>query len=163
MSRPFAFVTLALTAMMAFMIGLIVAGSVAPAPAVSQPQTATAKAPSVVLASAAPTRQAAGLENFADVAERINPAVVNIEATTRANDSARRRRPSSDPAPFDEGAPLPQSSVRPQSGSGFVIERNGQILTNYHVIQSAERIMVKFSDGRNLIAHPLGVDPDTDI
>ncbi len=53
--------------------------------------------------------------------------------------------------------------MRPQSGSGFVIEGDGQILTNYHVIQNAERIMVKFSDGRSLQARVLGIDPDTDI
>ena len=53
--------------------------------------------------------------------------------------------------------------MRPQSGSGFVIDSDGQILTNFHVIQGAERIIAKFSDGRSLPAHVLGVDPDTDI
>jgi len=102
--------------------------------------------------------------NFADVAQRINPAVVNIEATTRNAEAARRRRPQTDSSPFDDGQGGPGSPmVRPQSGSGFVIEGNGLILTNYHVIQGAERITVKFSDGRTLLAHPLGVDPDTDI
>jgi serine protease Do len=164
MSRPFAFVTLSLTAMMAFMIGLIVAGSAVPTPALSQTQTAVVPAPGMGRAGATPTRQTAGLVNFADVAERINPAVVNIEATTRAGDSSRRRRPQLDPGPFDDGPASPGApSVRPQSGSGFIIERNGLILTNYHVIQGAERIMVKFSDGRSLVAHPLGIDPDTDI
>ena len=60
-------------------------------------------------------------------------------------------------------APPGPGVVRPQSGSGFVIEGDGQILTNYHVIQNAERIMVKFSDGRSLQARVLGIDPDTDI
>ncbi|HKY22668.1 MAG TPA: trypsin-like peptidase domain-containing protein [Vicinamibacterales bacterium] len=83
--------------------------------------------------------------NFADVAERINPAVVNIEATTHSTGTSGRR------------------SIHPQSGSGFVIDGNGEILTNYHVIQNAERIMVKFSNGRNLQARVLGIDPDTDI
>ncbi len=103
-----------------------------------------------------------GMVNFADVAESLNPAVVNIEATTRAG--ARRRRVP-DPPQLDENLPVPPSppSMRPQSGSGFVIENDGQILTNYHVIQNAERIMVKFSDGRSLQASVLGVDPDTDI
>ena len=152
--------------MMSFIIGLTVAGSVAPAPAVSQPQAPTAAPVTVVPVSAPPSRQAAGLVNFADIAERINPAVVNIETTTRGGDATtRRRRPSPDPSPFDDVVPGPQSapSLRPQSGSGFVIEPNGQILTNYHVIQGAERITVKFSDGRSLVARVLGIDPDTDI
>ena len=149
--------------MMAFVIGLVVAGSLAPAPALSNPQATAAP---VVQASLLFARQAASLVNFADVAERINPVVVNIEATTRGGDvSSRRWRSQPDAGPFDEGAPgLPSAPPpRPQSGSGFVIEPDGLILTNYHVVRSAERIVVKFSDGRNLVAHPMGVDPDTDI
>ena len=82
MSRPFAYVTLALTIMMAFVIGLLVAGSTAPAPAPLQPPAVVSP---VVSASVPPARQAVGLVNFADVAERLNPAVVNVEATTRGN------------------------------------------------------------------------------
>lgn len=199
MSRSFAFVTLSLTALLAFMIGLSVAGRVGSGSDVAMPQSATVPAaltrsapplptprppvagaphaapawgwPAASTGPAAPTGPvtrggAAGLINFADVAERINPAVVNIEATTRASGSSgRRRRPQSDSNPLEETPPLPQGpqSMRPQSGSGFVIESDGQILTNYHVIQSAERIMVKFSDGRSLAARVLGSDPDTDI
>jgi serine protease Do len=176
MSRPFAFLTLVLTAMSAFMIGLVSSGwtsrapsfeSRLPAPldAVSQvsgtgPRSTAALEPAPVPASAigGQVTLPPGLVNFADVAERINPAVVNIEATTRSmGASGRRRREQSDVTP--QGP----SAVRPQSGSGFVIDRNGEILTNFHVIQNAQRIMVKFSDGRNLPARVLGIDPDTDI
>lgn len=111
---------------------------------------------------AAQPASSSGLVNFADVAETLNPAVVNIEATSR---SSGRRRRNPDPGPFDERNPAPQAPglVRPQSGSGFVIDGDGQILTNYHVIQNAERIMVKFADGRSLQARVVGIDPDTDI
>lgn len=144
---------------MAFMVGLVVAGSIAPAPAVSQPQIV--QPPVVRPAASAPvSRQSAGLVNFADVAERINPAVVNIEATTRGDSNRRRRSLDS----FEEGGGGERpGGVRPQSGSGFVIDRNGIILTNYHVIQNAERILVKFSNGRSLPGRALGIDPDTDI
>jgi serine protease Do len=172
MSRPFAFVMLALSCTTAFLIGLIVTGWAVPAPALSESQAPAAMArrpapenPTTNIdpgVAARVTRQAGGLVNFADVAERINPAVVNIEATTRGTD--RRRRIQPDNVPFDDAPAAPGIPVvRPQSGTGFVIEGNGVILTNYHVIQGAERIMVKFADGRNLVAHPLGVDPDTDI
>jgi serine protease Do len=170
--RPFTLITLALTAVMAFLLG-VTSGSLrgpsppAPAPVELAVAPAEVSAPEPIPIPAVttvtrPVATAPGLVNFADIAESLNPAVVNIEATTRAGG---RRRRTTEPSPFDDSNPAPQgpSSVRPQSGSGFVIEGDGQILTNYHVIQSAERIMVKFSDGRSLQARVLGIDPDTDI
>jgi serine protease Do len=172
--RPVALITLTLTAVMAFLLGVTSGSLRAPTPPtappsqmefVTAPPDASASQSIPLPATAAvnrPPAAASGLVNFADVAESLNPAVVNIEATTRAGG---RRRRATEPSPFDDANPGPQGqgSVRPQSGSGFVIEGDGQILTNYHVIQSAERIMVKFSDGRNLQARVLGIDPDTDI
>jgi S1-C subfamily serine protease len=166
MSRPFTLVTLSLTTLTAFLIGFSVAGNggnwrgaVRVEPREPTPTELELQPDSVTPADARreepavqprAERQAAiapGLVNFADVAERINPAVVNIEATTRATGlSGRRRREQ------PEGMPQGPSSIRPQSGSGFVITDDGEILTNYHVIQNAERIMVKFSDGRSLLA-----------
>ena len=174
MFRPFVLVTLALTAVTAFLLGVTSGSLRAPSPAAIFPTQSDRNArsgeadpplPVVDAAAPAPDRPASvapGLVNFADVAESLNPAVVNIEATARA---ANRRRRTSEPGPFNDTNPAPQGhgSVRPQSGSGFVIEGDGEILTNYHVIQNAERIMVKFSDGRSLQARVLGVDPDTDI
>jgi serine protease Do len=170
--RPFTLVTLALTAVMAFLLGVTSGGLRAPEPVptppsmleefVASPPSPPPSQPTERIASS-PTLVPAGLVNFADVAESLNPAVVNIEAITRAGS---RRRRSQESAPLDETNPVPQPPpgvVRPQSGSGFVIEADGQILTNYHVIQNAERIMVKFSDGRSMQARVLGVDPDTDI
>jgi serine protease Do len=157
--------------MMAFLLGVTTGNLRAPAPAPLaelEPPTPPADPvltdPSRALqpAVAIPAAIVPGMVNFADVAASLNPAVVNIEATTRT--TGRRRRPP-EPIPFDGNTPMPQgpNSMRPQSGSGFVIEGDGEILTNYHVIQNAERIMVKFSDGRSLQARVLGVDPDTDI
>src|SRR5688572_17571459 len=158
---------------MAFLLGLTSGSLRAPAPPATPPSLMELAPPphpgepNPIIETPAPainrpTVVAPGLVNFADVAESLNPAVVNIEATTRAG---TRRRRTVEPSPFDDANPTPQgpSSVRPQSGSGFVIEGDGQILTNYHVIQNAERIMVKFSDGRSLQARVLGIDPDTDI
>jgi serine protease Do len=163
-------ITLALTAVMAFFLGVTSGGLRTPTlpvheesgrpPAEPEPPQPVIEAPTSAINR--PVAAIPGLVNFADVAESLNPAVVNIEATTR---TGSRRRRTQEPGPLDETAPTPPRPgiVRPQSGSGFVIEGDGQILTNYHVIQNAERIMVKFSDGRSLQARVLGIDPDTDI
>ena len=89
MSRRFALVTVVLVATAAFLVGLIVAGSLTPAPADSRTARAGAARPARTRAAMA----APALVNFADVAEQINPAVVNIDATSRGSrDDERRER-----------------------------------------------------------------------
>jgi S1-C subfamily serine protease len=80
-----------------------------------------------------------------DVYERVSPAVVSI--TTRV----LRRDFFFDVVP-EEGA-----------GSGFVVDETGHILTNYHVIEDAERIEVNFSNDMTFPAEVVGVDPRTDV
>ena len=153
MSRRFALVTVVLVATAAFLVGMIVAGSMTPAPAVS-------RTPGAPLA-AGPARAgaaASSLVNFADVAEVINPAVVNIDATSRA---AAGSGEESDVPPWESGRG--QGAPRRGTGSGVIIEADGHILTNHQVIERAERILVKLADGRTLRAEVVGSDPDTDI
>ena len=98
----------------------------------------------------------AGAVNFADVAERVNPSVVNIDAASRGGRERNRR--------FDEPEP-PRDFDRPHqgSGSGFIVDRQGFILTNYHVIEDADRITVTLADGRALKADIVGTDPAIDV
>jgi serine protease Do len=160
MSRRFLVLTGCLIASVAFLVGLIVAGSLSPQPVASaQPQRLTTTRTPAAAALAATTT------SFADVAERLNPAVVNIDATSRGNRLRRRfgmQLPDS-PDMFDRPQDREREGPRRGAGTGFLIDGEGHILTNHHVIDGADRIMVRLTDGRNLRADRVGSDPDTDI
>jgi len=81
------------------------------------------------------------------------PAVVHIETTTRL------RQPAD---PFF-GNPFGTSQTQRALGSGFVIDKAGHIVTNYHVVQGASVIQVSFSNNERFKAKIVGVDPSTDV
>src|SRR4051812_32670390 len=117
-----------LASAVSFLLGALLTGDVPPVPAVATVSGAPARPPAArtSLKSSAPVP---GAVNFADVAERINAAVVNIDAATRAGHEPRRRRDDTSDPPRDFDVP------HQGSGSGFIIDRQGFILTNFHVIE----------------------------
>jgi serine protease Do len=110
------------------------------------------------------------LPDFAALAKQVGPSVVNV-ATTQV-----RRTAQDGPFPFRDDDPmaefwrrffggrLPRGQQRVSGvGSGFIIDRNGTILTNYHVVSGAQKITVTLSDGKSYDARVIGTDQKTDI
>jgi serine protease Do len=155
---------------------------------------ALALAPTVQAQTQAPPRPLANTlapSTFADLAERLLPAVVNIQTTTVQTAQAPGQRPGQqtpqqrrpDAPQFPPGSPFEdffreffdrqnpqgqgpqqQPQRRGQSlGSGFVIDPAGFIVTNNHVIDGAEEIRVVFHDNQTLTARLVGRDQRTDL
>jgi serine protease Do len=116
------------------------------------------------------------LPNFVDLAKRNFPAVVNISTTSAGGEAVERRGPGAAPQdapgdpfwePFERffgPGQMPRRPFKQKSlGSGFVIDKQGSILTNNHVVEGAEEIVVKLSDGTEHKAKLLGRDKKTDI
>jgi serine protease Do len=108
---------------------------------------------------------------FADLAEKLMPAVVNI-STSQTVQQRRSRGPGAPPFNdfFEEffnqrrgGPSQPESRKVSSLGSGFVIDPNGIIITNNHVIEEADEITINFADGTKLPAELIGRDPKTDL
>ena len=105
--------------------------------------------------------------SFADLAERVMPSVVNISTTTTVTSQAN-------PFPFEfpPGSPFedmfkefgtPQKRKSSALGSGFIIDEKGIVVTNNHVIQGAEDIVVRVNGDKEFKAKVLGADPGMDI
>jgi serine protease Do len=116
------------------------------------------------------------LPDFADLAEKQGVAVVNISAT-----QVVRGHPRIGGMPFDEDDPayeffrrfaprqfpsipnLPREFENKSLGSGFIVSTDGYILTNAHVVDAADEVIVKLSDKREFKAKVIGADKRTDV
>jgi serine protease Do len=129
----------------------------------------------LALAAATPAAEARPApESFADIAEGLLDAVVNISTSQNAPAAEKAVRPPQAPdgSPLDEffddffkRGETPKGPSRKQSslGSGFVIDPSGIVVTNNHVIDGADEIIVNFADGSKLTAELVGKDLKTDL
>jgi len=105
-----------------------------------------------------------GPVSYADAVQKTAPAVVNIFTTTLTR---REAHPFfSDPLFrrfFGEELSLPRVEKRNNLGSGVIVNKNGYIITNHHVIENASEIRVVLRDGRSMAARVVGTDPETDL
>jgi serine protease Do len=101
--------------------------------------------------------------SFADLAESVSPAIVNIQTkrTVEAGPGARHPLEEFFGPPFEEFFRQPRNV--PSLGTGFLISADGYIVTNNHVIEDVDEITVHFEDGEKREAEIVGRDPETDI
>lgn len=138
-------------------------------PETEQVRYASAQADPVSDKAPAPRMLESGTPfSFADLVERVSPAVVSVTADETQTVSDQVNMPDNLPDPFkqffrqfNQGRPLVQRAV--SMGSGFIIDKSGLIVTNNHVIANAKKIKVKLPDGRTFDAKLIGTDPATDV
>jgi serine protease Do len=149
----------------AVIFGMVLAGALdlSPEGHASPAEVEAASAPAVV-------GSPAGMPSFADLAERVLPAVVSIDAQTIGRGGPQSRRRQANPFEFffgpdprrEEGGEEPREFRSNSGGSGFVVSADGLVVTNNHVIDGATKVRVRLED-REYDAEVKGTDPATDL
>lgn len=140
------FLYLAIFVSLAFGAGQVSAQTVSPA--------ATAKAVTPEMLSA----------SFAEVAKRVESAVVNIDTKGKVPDAVSKdEKPEGNLEDLLDF--LRRQQRRPSSavGSGFIVDKSGYILTNAHVVEDSSRITVRLQSGEEFVAQVIGSDDETDV
>src|SRR5689334_10916377 len=158
---------LVLTALVSLAVGLGISGSL--------DWLAPSRANMGDAGTAPEVRTSAGLPDFVNLTKKVKPIVVNI-STTQVSEGRGSQQEFGSPFgggeedPFNDfwrrffGGPVPRGPQRQRSlGSGFIIDADGSILTNNHVVENASKIVVKLSDDQEYEAKVIGRDQKTDI
>ena len=122
--------------------------------------------------------QANHLPTFVDLVKETSPAVVNISTTQKIQTGMPALPEGFEMPEFPEDSPFgelfkyffeqegqgdPGYHDAKSLGSGFIISKDGYVMTNYHVVKDADEIIVRLSDRRELKAEIIGVDPRSDV
>jgi serine protease Do len=109
--------------------------------------------------------------NFTELVEKYGPAVVNISTTPKTGPENQRdiSPPNDSPLPdffrrfFDDDSNFEEYNPSTSLGSGFIISDDGYIVTNNHVIEGADEVIVRLTDRREFVAELKGIDKRSDI
>ena len=118
-----------------------------------------------------------GLPDFTDLVEQVGPAVVNIRTLEKTNSRGTASGMDPDMLEFFKrfGIPLPNNPRQPQKpqqpeqeqprgvGSGFILSADGFVMTNAHVVEGADEVLVTLTDQREFKAKIIGADKRTDV
>ena len=154
--------------------GMILAGTLDLTKWASAQRATPAAAGPVAQAAGARPAPVGGLPSFAEIADRVSPAVVSVTATDVVKVGRRPRfHQWEEGSPFDfffppdrprRGGDDGEDERKEMSGgTGFIIEPDGYILTNNHVVEKAEKITVKVGERADYPARVVGRDPATDL
>ena len=129
-----------------------------PAPAVAAPEPAPV--PAAVAPAPAVESAPHAVNWYADAVEKAAPAVVNIYTARLVTE---RVQPSAIEELFGDARPRYRQRLEQSLGSGVIVDHAGHVITNHHVIASADLIRAQLADGRIAEAKIVGRDPDTDL
>jgi serine peptidase DegS len=134
----------------------------APAPGPEAPAAAPEPAPRPAAVAPTPvvTDMPHAVNSYADAVEKAAPAVVNIYTARLVTE---RVQPSAIEELFGDARPRYRQRLEQSLGSGVIVDHAGHVITNHHVIASADLIRAQLADGRIAEAKIVGRDPDTDL
>jgi Do/DeqQ family serine protease len=134
-------------------------------PAWTLREPVAAAAPQTAAASPAVRSTGSGLTSYADLVERVSPAVVTVRARRSVHRTAGGQEVPDVLRRFFEEVPGMRPEPRREAGlgSGVIVSRNGYILTNHHVVDSADRVEIELTDGRRFDAKVVGSDQPSDL
>lgn len=105
--------------------------------------------------------------SFAEVAKQVEPAVVNIDTKGKVPDVSVRGEENTEEGESDDIMEYFRRNLpaRPSYavGSGFIVDKAGYILTNYHVVEDSSKITVRLQNGEEYTARIVGIDEETDL